>query len=96
MNQIVGFVNALEKVPSNSLIKEYVEDLGKHLSEEDYSLFKELYNMPLDIPLRRGSEPHYDTPSNTVNSKQLTDTVTDTASASGTEAQAPKKQAKYS
>ena len=91
-NQIVGFVNALEKVPSNSLIKEYVEDLGKHLSEEDYSLFKELYNMPLDIPLRRGSEPHYDTPSNTVNSKQLTDTVTDTASASGTEAQAPKKQ----
>lgn len=75
-NQIIGFVNALEKVPGNNLIKEYVEDLRKHLLGEDLALFEELYKIPYDIPLRRGIEAPIQTPSNTVISNQLTESVT--------------------
>lgn len=75
--QIIGFVNALEKVPENNLIKDFVENLSKYLSEQDYKLFNELYKIPHQYTIEGVSDTLCHTPSIT---DPDTDTVTDTGS----------------
>ena len=80
--QVSGAVNRLTMLPSTKLIKPFLKELRKHLSEADWKRFNELYTYPNDTL----SDTLCDTPSITGTG---TESGTVSESGSGSAAQTP-------